>query len=78
MVAGSTTLASVNSTASDRMTKKKPAENPRPSISRWAPGEPMPVASRTENKAPTVTKPPASMASTRICATDSRCSRRVP
>jgi hypothetical protein len=58
--------------------EKKPAENPRPSTSRWAPGEPMPAASRTENKAPTVTKPPASMASTRICTTDSRYSRRVP
>jgi hypothetical protein len=30
-------LASVNNTASERITKKKPAENPRPSTSRCAP-----------------------------------------
>jgi hypothetical protein len=73
-----TTLASVNSAAPDRITKKNPAENPNPSSRRSTPGLSVPVASKAENSAPMVMNAPARMPSTNTFGVVCVRSRRAP
>ena len=77
-VEGNTTLASVNRIAPERITKKNPAEKPKPCSRYLRPSTCTCSESNTENSAPMVMNPPASIDNTSICGTEVSRMRWIP